>query len=442
MEIILDFVNGGYNLTVIDKENKKRRRTNSTVKINNLLRDLPENPKVVIYEGNEAKIVYNQGAKLVLKNIDKHINKILYRQTFDKIDEKTPTVRNVKTNVKQIATIAASSLAFITLTGFAVGTFIVQNPTVNTPVSSTIITTQPESVEDIEVEEPLVLIDEQNYDLMYRVGQTKEYLNSSGEHSISSQLNEYTINKMLEFINSSNGQYCFDVCNDFGVDPYMFLSLMMKESSLNHTDTLPGGQYYNGCAIGICQLENPQGQEITAFNYTTNQNETIYETVENAVDINTNIKIGIMCFQNILEKYKGNQFLALQSYNYGQGLMDLIVCIYADEIGSSYDRVVENYQDTNWLKYVEQVHNDPIGFANSVNVDKYPDFKITIDYLKNWSYNTYGDGQYISGVLSYYIGEYGKSRVGDDLVETDYITGEVIKTAVETNEVTNGHKIS
>ena len=73
---------------------------------------------------------------------------------------------------------------------------------------------------------------------------------------------------------------------------------------------------------------------------------------------------------------------------------------------------------------------------------KYPDFKITIDYLKNWSYNTYGDGQYISGVLSYYIGEYGKSRVGDDLVETDYITGEVIKTAVEINEVTNGHKIS
>ena len=302
-------------------------------------------------------------------------------------------------------------------------------------------------IEEIEQDNSLIeqnFIDEQNYDLIFRLEQSSQLYKGEISNNINipigTNLNEYTTNKLVDFINSNSGQYCFDICEQFGIDPYLFVSLMMKESSLNHQDTLPGGQYYNGCAVGICQLETPQGQEITAFNYSTNQEETIYETMDNAIDENCNIKMGIMRFQNVLAKYKGNQYLALQSYNYGQGLVDLIVCVYADEIGSTYDEVVANYNDVNWLKYVEQVHNDPIGFANSIDLNKYPNFKITVDYLKNWSYQTYGDDKYISSTLSYYIGVYGKSIVDGNIVERNNLNNEVNITNLE--QVENNFKIS
>ena len=106
--------------------------------------------------------------------------------------------------------------------------------------------------------------------------------------------------------------------------------------------------------------------------------------MENACNFESNVEMGIMIFQNTLEKYKGNIYFALQSYNYGRGLVDSIICIYADEIGSTYDNVVANLNDFGWMKYVKMAHNNPQSFAKMIDTNKYPEFQITADYLNKW----------------------------------------------------------
>lgn len=448
MTIIYERCCNGFRQTIRDENIKSS--TNNMQKIYDVLSKLPSDPKIIQKIGDDYIMVYEHNDKIILKNYYKYRNEKFFQQVLATIKNYPPSVRIKKINHKGIAAILGGGIVLVsvTLSMFHQPSSLQKNSnsqkiSFNNGVGRSDVI----EIEEIEQDNSLIeqnFIDEQNYDLIFRLEQSSQLYKGEISNNINipigTNLNEYTTNKLVDFINSNSGQYCFDICEQFGIDPYLFVSLMMKESSLNHQDTLPGSQYYNGCAVGICQLETPQGQEITAFNYSTNQEETIYETMDNAIDENCNIKMGIMRFQNVLAKYKGNQYLALQSYNYGQGLVDLIVCVYADEIGSTYDEVVANYNDVNWLKYVEQVHNDPIGFANSIDLNKYPNFKITVDYLKNWSYQTYGDDKYISSTLSYYIGVYGKSIVDGNIVERNNLNNEVNITNLE--QVENNFKIS
>ena len=147
-----------------------------------------------------------------------------------------------------------------------------------------------------------------------------------------------------------------------------------------------------------------------------------------------------MRYQKVLEKYHGNEKMALQSYNYGQGLMDLIVAIYADETGRTFDDVVVDYNDIGWIKYVKMVHNDPIGFAKALDENKYSNFKATINYLKNWQHGTYGDANYIAGVNSFYIGTYGDNIVDNEIVRINHLTDEVVRFPKDSLD--NSFKIS
>ena len=288
------------------------------------------------------------------------------------------------------------------------------------------------------------LVDEVNFNLEQRILQTKQILNNQIANNnnipLATRMDEYTINKIVGFINSEDGKYTFQIAEDFGIDPYTFVCLMMGESSLNHEATIPGGAYYNGFGVGICQLESPSGQQITAFNYSTNQNETIYETMENAIDKKTNIKMGIMRYQNVLQRYHGNEKLALQSHNFGYGLVDLIVQIYADEKGVSFDEVVNNLEDTGWLKYVKIASEDPIGFANRLDANKYNNYSATIEYLKNWQYGTYGNGNYLNSLYGYYLGIYSSNIVDGNVIQTNLTNNEVTKAALS-DVLENNHII-
>ena len=137
-----------------------------------------------------------------------------------------------------------------------------------------------------------------------------------------------------------------------------------------------------------------------------------------------------MRYQNMLERYHGNEKLALQSYNFGHGLVDLIIQIYADEKGISFDDVVNNYEDTGWLKYVSQVSNDPIGFANSLDLNKYSNYNATIKYLKNWQYGNYGTSDYLKNLYGYYLGIYSSNIVNGNIVQTNLINNDVIKVSL------------
>ena len=197
----------------------------------------------------------------------------------------------------------------------------------------------------------------------------------------------------------------------FGVDPYLILATCYAETSLEHEKTLQGGPRYNGHAVGIGQHENPSGKEsVTAFNYETGQFETEIISLENACDLEMNIKMTVMLFQNRLQKYNNNIYATIQSYNYGTGAMDLILAKYAQDNHCLVEDVLTNYADTGWLAYVKDFHDNPK------------------NYLSKWQYSTYGNENYIKDVLGYYLGTESINKLEDGTqISIDLTTLDVIE---------------
>lgn len=435
MEVTIELVNNKLLMKTVSK--KRRRRTNSLKAINQFVDQLPAKPLLIEVLNNDIKIVYDNNSNLVLKNYKKNLNNQIYKRIFDGMDENIPVIKNIKVNRTKTLALTLATIALVSIG-------IVRRVNIDKNISSSVSISYQSNQDDFEntlgienqITENNLLQSLDNYDFINRLNQTKDIINGKIENNstipLATSMDSYATTKLSNFVNSDDGKYCFDMCEQFGIDPYTFLCLMFCESSLNHEDTIPGGKFYNGFGVGICQLETPSGQEVTAFNYSTNQEETIYETMDNALDKKTNMKLGIMRYQKVLERYHGNEKLALQSYNYGYGLVDLIVSIYANEIDVSYDDVLNNYSDTGWLKYVKEVYENPQAFANKYS--SYDDFKVTIDYLKNWQYKTYGNGDYLKNLYSYYVGMYSKNVVNGETVEVNLLDNTVTKQVESSNK--------
>lgn len=430
MEIVIGVDGDRYYRELRDKQkgNRRVRRTHNFEVIQSTIANLPNNPRRVEIVKNDVRIIYSSRESLVVKDFRRHLKTELYYQIFEGINENVPIIKKKTNNNKLLAMVLSSTIVLGTLSGVMLSNSNTERDYGNAVNPVTIGTHEIGKVAspplEFDFSEPVEqnLIDSSNFELLTRIEQTQNLVSGLNANSfsipIATQMSDYATNKIVNFINSSIGEYCFNCADEFGIDPYLNVALLMGESSLDHEGTLPGGKNYNGFAIGISQLESPNGQKITAYNYELGKEETVYETMENAKDIQMNIKMGIMRFQNILNKYDNNIYLALQSYNYGSGLIDLIVAIYADEIGVTKEAVINNYNDTGWMKYVESVHNNPQAFVRNPNIDwtKYQDYDATIQYLANWQYSKYGNDKYIEKVLSYYIGMYSKNRIDSDTI--------------------------
>ena len=215
---------------------------------------------------------------------------------------------------------------------------------------------------------------------------------------------EYKRN-VIDFLYSPSGNLIYKYSEQFGVDPNLIAAMAMQESSLNHNDCIPGGDNYWGYGVGLLQLESPSGQEITAYNYETYEMETEYITMENACNLEKNIKIGCMIFQNNLDNNQGNVFLALQSHNYGQPMLDLVMY---DMYGDNIDTIKSNYGDTSWISGIKEAHDNPY------------------KYLSDWNESAYGDGNYIENVLRFMPYDKVKYKYDNNVYTFDLNTKKVI----------------
>lgn len=207
-----------------------------------------------------------------------------------------------------------------------------------------------------------------------------------------------------EFINSDIGYYLFEYSADYGVDPYVMASICMQETSLEHDRCCPGGDRYSGYGVGYMQLESPSGQEVVAYNYSTGEEDVEYITMENACDPIMNIKLGCMIMQNSINHYKGNQLLAIQSHNYGEGMLDSILYSNYDDV----DSLEQNYSDTSWSEYVVDAYYNPL------------------NYISDWDEGTYGDKDYVSHVLSHCPVATASYRYNGSNITVDLASGQVL----------------
>lgn len=243
-----------------------------------------------------------------------------------------------------------------------------------------------------------------NIDLSFEA--RKASIDSTGKFKVGSEVNAYLL--MVLDNNEEIYNLFLKYGEMYGVDPYILIAKAFQESSFNHNSCLPGGKNYNGYGVGIMQHETPDGREVVAHNYVTGQDDVMYLTMNNAIDLEKNIQMGAMHFQKCLENNNGNVLLALQSYNYGQGMINSILQKYASSKGITVDAVKNAYTDTGWLSLVTDAHNN------------------AWKYISNWD-GYYGDADYIKNVLRYFIGNdicynYNGEKVVFNLNTFDMIT--------------------
>ena len=156
-----------------------------------------------------------------------------------------------------------------------------------------------------------------------------------------------------KFINckTNYGNLISEKSKEYGIDPQIILAIATQECGVHDINI-------GGPALGIMQIELSvwDGNDITAFNYSTGQLETVHITKEKLKDVDFNVKVGCMIFQNCLKDSNNNLEVAIQMYNYGYGnVLKAMKMCYGDDI--TLKKVTDNYDDE-WLEYR---NNIPVG---------------------------------------------------------------------------------
>lgn len=233
-------------------------------------------------------------------------------------------------------------------------------------ISSLFLENEEEIIHSSDPEMIFLEVLEQNLDRS-KIPVTSSFLKNSSESG----------KQVIEEVkNSSIGVMYQKYAQMYGVDVNLLMAQAMQESGLVHDDFNPEGAY------GISQIEHTLfGSTISAYNYETGQMENLEVTEEGAMDLETNIRYGAARMQEQLRKYHNNVYIALQAYNYGPIMNDLLT-LYAKEQGCTVDQVTTNLNDFGWLEKVEDLHFYPQNYIE-------------------WEYETYGDNEYLSNIMRY-----------------------------------------
>ncbi|MBE6149482.1 MAG: hypothetical protein E7170_02015 [Firmicutes bacterium] len=372
----------------------RKNRYNGIRKIKEFAKSL-ESPNEVMVCGKDIKLCY-EDATITLINYDKNCDRSIYKIIVSKIDKNTPIIEvksvnkeklkkkfkkvvNLKNTAAVATALVVASLVFPKIVGAGNDKPI--------PVTGVEIETQLETDYVEQIEEPEVEFDITPYmNFENRINDFEEI--QLEDNIIGSNLNQYAMNKLTNFVDE-NKEVLNESITKYGVDPYLLMSIAMAESSLSHESTLPGGKNFNGCAYGVMQIENVHlNSYLTAYNNELREDETIYITEDKLINIDSNIQISSMMMQNSLKKYNNNVYIAIQAHNYGEASMDMLISLYAKEIGKTVDEVTSDINDFGWIKYVDDMHENPH------------------KYLSDWQYDTYGSGsKYLNNVLSHYLGK-------------------------------------
>lgn len=188
---------------------------------------------------------------------------------------------------------------------------------------------------------------------------------------------EYSDRSSTEKANTTRENY-YEVidsyCKTYGLDTDLIVALATQERGVHGTTMDEGG------ATGLMQIQNSvwDNGSLTAYNFDTDSWEQITVDIGSLSDLNYNVKVGCMIFQDCLRNNDYNIIAAIQSYNMGYGTTSSLIEDYCAETGKTREQVLANQNDTGWLNYRDAI--------------------------------PYGDPSYVENVLSYY-GESGTISV-------------------------------
>lgn len=132
----------------------------------------------------------------------------------------------------------------------------------------------------------------------------------------------------------------------YGLDVELVCAIATQERGV-HSSTID----VKG-AIGIMQVQvNVWNNEtIYAYDYLNDKQNVVHINLDDLRNVENNIEVGCMIFQNYLNEMNGNVIAALQSYNNGTGTVNNTIRSYCYSCGKTKDEVLEE-NDLGWLSY-------------------------------------------------------------------------------------------
>lgn len=178
--------------------------------------------------------------------------------------------------------------------------------------------------------------------------------------SISLEKYNYTV--------STYGGLIRKIAPEYGVDPRIMIAIATQESG-NHYDTS------NPAAVGLMQIELSvwDNENITAFNYQKKEYETLHITKDKLMDVEFNIRVACMHYQNCLDNSNGIIEVATQMYNYGVGNIRKVCRSYYGNQELSLDSMLEGNYDDGWkscrsnFTFGDPLYTDKIGSYLSID---------------------------------------------------------------------------
>lgn len=164
------------------------------------------------------------------------------------------------------------------------------------------------------------------------------------------------------FAKEEYGSIIEKYANRYGLDPKLVLGIATQERGVHSTEMDRGG------ATGLMQIQNSVwlGNEISAYNFETGKYDKFVVTNDMIKDLDTNIQLGCMVFQNCLNYVNYNIPMAIQTYNYGIGNMKKVIDVYAGISGKTKEEVINNPNDIGWIEYRDIINVGDTNYLNHV----------------------------------------------------------------------------
>ena len=312
----------------------------STYKIQSV--SVTEEDIILKYNGfvvniREYKDVFKLNEMKQMKSIiSKHYN----QQNQKKVKKKKVKRKNKHTGSKIIA-------ATLVLSIIGTGAAMAQEKTENNEIPSVgyVSIEETTNLEQITIKEP-----ETNKVKVVEITTKPETTTTNEEIEtdvISLNYQDKSNTQKAKITSSYYGEKIKKYAEIYGLDAELMIAIATQERGIHGEKMDAGG------ATGLMQIQNSvwRNQSLTAYNYQTKKYETIKVSESELSNIDYNIKVGCMIFQNTLKYMDYNVVAAVQCYNMGYGNMKKILNAYSNQTGKSISKILSDKTDTGWLKY-------------------------------------------------------------------------------------------
>lgn len=292
---------------------------------------------------NYMKVFERGGAKLILSNIQKYYE----HENLKKVKGKKVTRKNRYSNKK----IAIIGITFVIAT-VCLFTKMDLCKALNAPSDLEIgeVSTNSDDLSAIELSEKIknLVVDTSD------VASDKKSLFISEVEDSNEIFIDYADNSDTSkaFKTQHNYGYLIEKYSKlYGLDSRLMTAIATQERGEHSSVVDTGG------GIGLMQVQMSvwSNQELTAYNFETNEYETITVDPYRLSELEYNIKVGCMIFQSVTKFFDYNILASIQGYNMGIGSVSKILNNYAIDMNVSVDEILNNQKNVDWLQYREMI---------------------------------------------------------------------------------------